>query len=392
MSVAAGQKRKESVTPVLYRIVHGSSSTSLNLIRVRGKKDQPRLFRKRGLYDTIIFKYPNFVADLGAGVGDDGAWARRPGADRPIETAIYVPSDPENPITGGNAIYLRQPNYQKILREFLGIDMEAGDDADADLKRDLAILEAIDDVPSLDPFLLKSRLETAGIPVEEGTLDMTPAEERAMRQMIERKIGPILGKAFSGKGGLSPQQLSRVLEAVWNPALPESIRFVEAFGIRAEECPRVFFALQGITYYASLFTQSLGLIKEVTTWLSTVAAQPVDHMMVPRYELERVGLMRNEVVRNFSATVRNMNAIFGEFDAALADFVKNDNPQPIRNFLFRAHGLFWRLGQAITSILNCHVLVDDLVRSGASPKFELVEPVLNRMRLSLTDKAETHRI
>ena len=53
-----GAEEKARTAPMLYRIVHGTSATSLNLIRVAA--DIPRLFDRASLYEAIIFKYPNF--------------------------------------------------------------------------------------------------------------------------------------------------------------------------------------------------------------------------------------------------------------------------------------------------------------------------------------------
>ena len=83
-----------AVSPVLYRIVQGSSSRCLNLIKAAKKTaGKPQLFRKREFARTIIFKYPNFADPTTSG--------GRGQPERPIETAIYIPHNELEPMAGG---------------------------------------------------------------------------------------------------------------------------------------------------------------------------------------------------------------------------------------------------------------------------------------------------
>jgi hypothetical protein len=107
-----------SRSPILFRIVHGSSSTSMDLIREGRREDLvPRLFSTPSFYNTIIFKYPNFQV-LGQ---SDGRLQPPPDDDRPVETGIYIPNNPDAPMGGGAAIYPRRKNNGNLLEEYLGL-------------------------------------------------------------------------------------------------------------------------------------------------------------------------------------------------------------------------------------------------------------------------------
>jgi hypothetical protein len=202
-----------------------------------------------------------------------------------VETAVYIPNDPEMPMGGGYGIYLRRESHAAVLKEFLGIERDVEDE---DTIHDLRILDVIDDIPSMDPFLLKSRLDTLGIAIPENCLHISAAEEAAMRRIIEMRIGPILSKAFSRHGGLSAEGLRRALDAIWNPALPESVRFVEAFGFHASETSQMFFALQGVAFYEYLFNETHSRLKPVAEWLNGPAAKPADEPVEEPAEEEAI--------------------------------------------------------------------------------------------------------
>jgi hypothetical protein len=362
--------------PILHRIVNGTSSTSLDLIRQRPKKSgDPRLFRKSALYSTIIFKYPNF------GTGGDAA--------RPVETAIYVPHDAEDPMRGGYGIYLRRPAHRAVLKEFLGIELDSDD---PDLRHDVRILDVLDEIPSIDPFLVHSRMHFRGIPVRAGSVSITDAETRALKDLIEARLGPVLLRAFRGKD-MTREKVQRMLDAIWDPRLPESTRFVEAFGIHPAECASIFFALQGITYYEHLYRGTTDGTRRLADWLNGPATRPVDMQRYPKFEVERLRMLRASIARELASSYRFLSETFGEYDRALLEFTERDSPAQLRSFLVHADRRFWRLGFSLTAILNLQATVDALARTPSSAsRFDTVAATLQQMRVMLEDKASAHAI
>jgi hypothetical protein len=145
---------------MLFRVVRGSSSTSLNLA---GRKTPPGLFNNNLLDRSIVFKLPKFEVEADPGRSDRTVPALT--SARPIETGVFIPDDPAHPMNGGYACYLGQKNFDTILTEVAGL--RSVDRAERD-HQDIATLNIIDDLPSLDPFLLKIRFEHAARPLPAG--------------------------------------------------------------------------------------------------------------------------------------------------------------------------------------------------------------------------------
>jgi hypothetical protein len=385
---ARGQKPSPHIAPVLYRIANGSSSTSLNL--TRAKRDGTKyenLFRKQGFYSTVLYKYPNFKGPWPS-TAKDAAAAPTNNDDRPIETGIYVPGDTKELMGGGYAIYVRQTGYRDMLRDHLGLDHAR---QDPDLLHDLRVISTLDDMPSVDPFLIKSRFEALRIPLASNSLDIRPEEEQAVRTLIERRIEPVLMKA-SMSGTISEEARRRTLGAIWNPTLPESARFVKAFGIHESECAKVFFALQGITFYEHLFVTSTEDCRKTAVWLREVAARPFDLRSRPRYDVDRQTAVLQEVARAFAHTIKSMQLLFKDYDQALQEFVTAESAVTLRQFLLNAHRHFWTLGHGIMAITNCAQSVAEAEGGNRIQNFELVGQTLSRMRVSLASRAESHRL
>lgn len=376
-------RRKPSIDPLLYRILHGSSSTVLDPVRARGAEGpRPSLFRNSVLDRSIVFKLPHF--------GDAEAMASRPGVDdlagfdgsRPIETGVYIPDNHEAPAAGGYVVYLRQTGARKAFADRVGIDIDRpGDAAD-----DVELLRLLDDLPSLDPFLVKLRFEHAGRAFPSHAVAIREEEERAVRRLIDMRIGPIMKAAFAGRGG--EERTLRLMEGIWDPSLPEARGFVAAFGLPEETSAEVLFAVKGVGFYEYLFARTAAGAKEVHAYLAEDAASPTDSFRYKPKELAALEELRLQALRLFMDHDRRGADIFAAYDDALAAFTAKGDPRPFRRFLAGISDTFWALGHCVTARSSAHaILADSLAALRPAYAYENVETVLERLRATLRPRA-----
>jgi hypothetical protein len=369
---------------MLYRIVHGSSATSLNLIHEAARQDgAPRLFGRDTLYDTIVFKYPNF----GSGRPRSGGRGGESGGERPVETGIYVPNDPRQPMEGGAGIYLRRPSHQQFLKEFFGIEVSGTNRKSSD--PDLVKLMVIDDIPSLDPFLIKVRFDSLGIPLPPGAVRITESEEHETKALIRRRFMPILTKAFERAGGASDAQIERIVGSLWAPATPDSVMLMEAFGFAKEQAPATLFSFQGVCYYQHIFDITLGSLRIVTGWLSGPAERPSDLARLPKNDRDLYTMLHTEVDAALSSYLKEMDDIFFTFETAITFFNRRHNPYPLTMFLQNIGRYFWRIGHVLTSLLNAVSCIEDAYGQTATvPDLVTARETLMRLRTILSDTSE----
>src|ERR1700722_17642925 len=77
---------------------------------------------------------------------------RKTAASKPIGTKLYFPFNETDVYEGGRTIFLHDKNLQQAIIETVGMKASLTKE---DMAEDVRILEILDGLPSLDPFLLK---------------------------------------------------------------------------------------------------------------------------------------------------------------------------------------------------------------------------------------------
>ena len=290
-------------------------------------------------------------------------------------------------MAGGYAIYLRSKNYQKLLLEYFGVE-----DGNQNASNDIVILELLDQVPSLDPFLLRVRLKLAGASIPPGLIEFSAAEHADVRQIVEIRIMPLLKRAMLG-GALPSGRIESIIGSVWDPSVPEVAQLIEAFGVSSSECADVAFSLRGIAFYENQFLTSLDKSKSVLDWITKEIASPFDASRHSREELGELSKLRAEIVTSMTRTARSASHVFDTFESSINSFVVSGSPQMFVSFIKTANQHFWRLGHAVTALLNCHTIVSEEQSSGRLARsVARIQRTLGRLRVALSDTADKHRL
>jgi hypothetical protein len=400
------QKKKKSLSPILDQIVHGGSAVALNLIKVSAIAKDRQMFRQPSLNKTIIFKYPNFEQQIADAPPAPAPAAPKPGAapakpaaapapqteapkaERPIETAIYVPHDANDVSAGGYGIYLRQREFVKLLKHHVGVDFEEGQ-ANPSFERDVEILRTIDSIPSLDPFLLKSALQKYLNEIHPAYFAISEEEEIGIKSLIAEKVNPIVARALGLKSAADVNERSqRFLQALWDPTMPEAKLFVSAFGISGDQAQQIFEGWKGVTFYEHTFNKNLQSVATVLRWLNGPDATPLDIREFKHFK-EQQDMFRQAVVRKLRNLIANVNGIFGEYTDCHGKFLNGGDPKPFRNFLAGVYRRYWVLGYCSMAVLHTINIHERYMLSAIKNRlqFEQIEEMLKRMDASLSSQA-----
>src|SRR5271170_2018914 len=136
---------------------NASTNRVLNLVTIGRKHGQDPefnenpLFRSRILNNTIILKHR-----LRADETDHFT------SGRAVGTKIIVPFEVNNLKGGGKSFIVGQHGYQEMVRE---VALHS-DGVEED--RDFQVLALLDQIPSLDPFLVREYLRSNGISAHAG--------------------------------------------------------------------------------------------------------------------------------------------------------------------------------------------------------------------------------
>ena len=383
------KKKKKKLSPILDQIMHGGPSTALNVSKVtRSLADGDRFFKTSALNRCIIFKYPNFTVEI-AGEGKTN-FADKDAAlsdERPVETAIYIPNDEEFLQDGGYAIYIRQKASEDLLEQYVGVSTKSNSEA---MTSDLAKLKIIDEIPSLDPFLLKTAFERDKIDINPAYLSVGAKEEAAIKRVISDKVRPIVSKAlgFEAKSGVDKAQ--RFIDAIWDPTIPEAALFIEAFKIEKSEVGNVFSAWKGVSFYQYQFARNRVLIAEILMWFKSEQSVPIDFRQNKHYA-EQQKMFKASIQKRMINILSQINQIFKDFDGCYSNFIEAGDPVPFRNFLVTSHSRYWLLGYCCTCLVHCRNIFERFMDVSIKGQltFEQINEMLTNMDGTLSSQSAT---
>lgn len=384
MSVKKIKRTRKNISPLLEKILSDRSNVVFNVpkkVRQIGREffDNPRLNK------AIIFKYPNFEMDISDFVNGGGH-----SQDRPVETCLYFPYDTVMPQDGGHGVYLREADFTEKLRYFIGIDLET---ITPENSRDLELLGLIDDIPSLDPFLMRVKFDESQLAVDGDFLGLDKIEELSIKSIITRDVFPIITKAFPETViKRKSRSLSDFINGLWNTSSPEAAMFIEAFGLDKSQANRILTAWKGVAYYEYKYAENIRKSTEMIRWLQSKDSEP--------YDLAMFGHLKDLYRMNKQSTLDQMKSltastvsIFKNYRTCHTQFLEN-KPEAFRKFLQNANEHFWALGFCVNALDHCNYLFESEVvdKPGMKLRYDQFEIFLNKIKITVERNIspETH--
>lgn len=387
MNSGALKKKKKKLSPILDQIMHGGPSTALNVSKItRALTEGDPFFETSSLNRCIIFKYPNFNVEIAGDASTDyGGKNAALSDEKPVETAIYIPNDEEFLQDGGYAIYIRQKGSEELLERYVGVSADTDSQA---MVNDIAKLKMIDEIPSLDPFLLKTAFERDKIKINPAYLAVGQKEEDAIKRVISDKVRPIVSKALGFDPQGSHDKSQRFIDAIWDPSIPEAALFIEAFKIEKEAVANVFSAWKGVSFYQYQFSRNRVLIAEILKWFKSEQSIPIDFRQNKHFA-EQQNMFKANIQKRTINVLSNINQIFKDFDGCYANFIDDGDPIPFRNFLVTSHSRYWILGYCSTSLVHCRNIFERFMEGSIKGqlKFEQISEMLTNMDGSLSSQS-----
>lgn len=372
--VAGRRKRRQALSPLLEKILSDRSNVVFNVPK-KAVACGRSFFHVPRFNKAIIFKYPRFDVDIGDYVASGSGGGAQ---ERPVETCLYFPYDSARAQDGGQGIYLREFDFEEKIRYFVGSDVNENSQ---EMMRDMVVLQIIDDIPSLDPFLMKVKFDDEQVEIDQHFLALDPNEELAIRSIITRDIYPIIAKAFptSITGG-SSKSISDLIDNLWKPQSPEASMFIEAFQIDRSLAGRVLMAWKGIAYYEYKFAENTRKSVDIIRWLQSRDSDPYDLASIG--QLKEMFMMRRQaVVKQLRDVTTNTVSIFNNYRKAHTAFLTNNDPTGFRDFLLHANQRFWALGFCVNALDHCNYLFESEVldKPGMKLRYEQTDAFLAKI-------------
>lgn len=352
---------RETLSSGASRILNTIEKTALVEQRAEQSGEEPRrLFEHRSLNRTVFIKRPKegpstaggMLAPATAEVIENGQvktitisqQARVEKGD--IATTCYIPYDVAHVAGGGNTFELDGKNRAQALLDQLGFDMRADSDA---VRRDVALLDTLRELPSLDPFLLKERVLSLGTEVSDLYFDITEHEFQDIKSYILRKFRPITERVVDPNSPNAQHTAEQFIMKLWDGRDLEYLKPITAvFRLPSAEAGEIYYSWKGVTYYEYQYKRGQKPLLDFAAWLQTNAVPSHYVKTEARAEFEQTA---RDIAGAFARHLKNASEILKIYNDGYEDlFVRGGDPRPFIDFLKQSSTLFWDIAASISAI------------------------------------------
>lgn len=336
----------------LSKVINAGRSTAFNVFEIgqRIPADDPvgKLFRNKTLNKTLFFK----LMERNSGQYNMVST---------VQTLLYFPYNLDNVHEGGDSILFDDPSFNRVLQAKTGADSKS-EESQVDYVMDLEILEMIYSLPTLDPFLLRSKSEQLDLDdrVHPYYFMISEDDWKRIRLPIRTKIRTLVRRAYTD-GGSAPaekieQHVSRFLTKIWEARDIEGIEdFVRSMEIPPERAPELFFAWKEICYYQVQFDDHLPRMKKFFAWLGDdKSAIPIDWARLLPEDRDRVEYSLGGLRDKVRDTYRSIKQVLNTYEQSYRNFIDLNQPRAFKEFLFHADDDYTNLATCLSA--NIHAL------------------------------------
>jgi hypothetical protein len=244
-----------------------------------------------------------------------------------------VPFERSDLSLGGRSLFVGDRGWMESLQELAGDSF--------DLSRDSGVLEALDELPSLDPFLLREHIKRRGFEVAETHFEISPGDLATMQQFVGAEISRLIDLAYKGRSS-SEANTGRLVEALMSTRNDERLEPLRlTLRLEGDSYREGIFAWKGFLYYKWVLNSLWPKLREVLVELMKVkTAGPRD--------FEHESLVRTMKVRLHDNIERQVKAVADYlriYDGVFLELTKDGNATAFRDFLLRSPEMLVALGE-----------------------------------------------
>lgn len=312
----------------------GSTSRVLNLLAVWRRDGHTAEWAEKPLFQTPALNRALIIKHR----------LRRDEADlfhdfRQNATKVILPIDVQDLRLGGRFIFIGQLHFEQALKEYFGVTIE---------QRDLETLKLIDQLPSLDPFLMREQFKRRNLEVARCYFDLSEADTKRMFAFVESQIAPLVAMSIQDGADRSQDAATATLvsKILSNADGAEMQPLRVTLQLAPEEYAEGVFCWKGFLYYKWSAATVLKEARQVADRIATI--QPVGPLdMEARTYIERSRVvLRRQIMKTCESVIEGLRT----YDTAYANLTQNGRPAAFREFLLDAPRMFIRLGEQVGAV------------------------------------------
>jgi hypothetical protein len=255
-------------------------------------------------------------------------------------TKIIVPFDNEDLSLGGRSMFVGQRAWHDILHDLCGNV--------TDLERDARVLTLINQLPSLDPFLVREHLRRHEFEVARCYFGISPGDHERMQAFAKGEVSKLVELAF-GSSKNAANDTARLVEILLSNSTDERFEPLrQTLGLEGEAYKEGVFSWKGFLYYKWVLADLWPRLQEVVHELKHIPLSGKRDFELTRY----VDMARPRLTTAIHKRRREVLDTLAVYDEAYGELTEQQNPAAFRDFLLQAPRLFFSLGERIGGIAH----------------------------------------
>ncbi|MDV6331997.1 hypothetical protein [Asticcacaulis sp. 201] len=255
---------------------------------------------------------------------------------RPRRTAtkIIMPFDAGDLRLGGRSIFVNQIGFNTFVNSYFN-------SSDLASNTDLQILQHLDEIPSLDPFLVREHLARFNFRPDPCYLKISPHDLNEMIGFANAEIEHLVMTAF-GKG-MEQAALKLTSKILANNLDSDLEPLKQTFRMNDEDFSEGMFSWRGFLYFKWRQTQLQADIKQVVDGLHSYKTIGPAEAGTREYLAE----VRPRLAKKIIASIVSTRKTLRVYDEAYAALTQGADAAPFRKFLMNGPSMFFELGESI---------------------------------------------
>jgi len=260
------------------------------------------------------------------------------GDGRAVATKIIIPFDSTDLKSGGRSFFVNQRGFRDLLSEIGQYRNDSG------MERDVAVLQVIARVPSLDPFLLREQLRGNGFTCADCYFEINQADQQRMHTYVSGEVQRLIQLAA---GGNDHNSTTKLVAALLSNEVDEKLEPLRlTLGMTPSDFREGVFSWRGFLYYKwsmeEQWPQIVRVLKEVK-YVTPIGA--IDNEIRTFLNQSQTTVLHR--VREGGMGVKKILSVY---DTAFEALVSHNTPRTFRDFLQTAPHLFIDLGEKMGAI------------------------------------------
>lgn len=259
---------------------------------------------------------------------------------RTVATKVLLPLETTEIKLGAQSIFVGEKDFENKLSGLL-------EEKISNISADIGTLNIIDNIPSLDSYLLKENFDLSGIKIADCYLNNDQSENAKIKKFILNEVSNLsilASGSFKHQGNANKtiDKSSPLDTSSSTDRLRETLKMGKADYVRG------IFYWKAILFYKwqiqKISPVSSSVFREMKKIRSVDSAS--------RYDLIKIIKLRNSVALKFASLCSVADEYLQVYETAYNDFLYNRNDVGFRNFLMESPSISKKIGESFNDVAH----------------------------------------